>query len=310
MSGKIVLLAATHRGYLFLKKLHELVPDYHITVFSFREEPWEPPFFEKMRELTLAIGGTFFEAKKVGDQKFQDFLQSDQIELMFCVSWRYMVPASIYRKPFRGAYVFHDSLLPRYRGFSPTVWAMVNGESETGVTLFEMVDEVDAGGIVAQKAVSIDDEDTIQSVLEKVTASYIDLLEKNLMPLLLGTAEKYPQDHTRATFTCKRLPDDNRIDWCASSKSIYNLIRAVSYPYPGAYTSLNGKKLLVWSAELVEDGPRYEGIIPGRVVAFRRGEGATVLTASGPLLLREVQIEGGERVCASLVLNRLSYTLK
>lgn len=310
MPGQIVLFAATERGCLFLKRLKRLVPDYNITVFSFREEPWEPPFFEEIHELTTEVGGSFFEARNVGDGQFRDFWQNQEVELIFCVSWRYMVPSLVYQKATKGTYVFHDSMLPRYRGFSPTVWAMINGERQAGVTLFEMTDEVDAGDIVDQKEVIIGADETIQTIIGRVTETYLLLLERNLSPLLENTAKKTPQDHAQATYTCKRLPEDNRIDWSSPARSIYNLIRAVTSPYPGAYTTLNGKKMRIWSARLLDNGPRYDGIVPGRVVKFHQGEGAMVLAKGGMLLLQDVQFEGEERVCASRVLNRLSYTLE
>lgn len=306
---RIVLLCATRRGYLFLKRLTELLPQAEFVVFSFRETPWEPPFLEDIRQLTLAIGGQFFEGKQVGGRDFRGFWESTSVDLMFAVSWRYMIPADIYLRPSLGTFVFHDSLLPEYRGFSPTVWAIINGEDHTGVTLFEIAEEMDAGDIVDQERVPIGPNETIAVVMERVTQTYLDLLERNLDDLINGTAPRYPQDHSRATYTCKRLPEDNQIDWAASTNSIYNLIRAVSAPYPGAYTYLSGQKMRVWSARQVTNAHRYVGRIPGRVVEVRPGEGSVVLTGDGALLLSEVQMEGGEITCASNLLNSPSHTL-
>jgi methionyl-tRNA formyltransferase len=305
----IVLLCATRRGYLFLKRLIELLPRVDLTVFSFREEPWEPPFLEDIRELTLASGGQFFESRQVASQRWSWFWESTKVDLMFLVNWRYIIPSSVYLRPRLGTFAFHDSLLPEYRGFSPTVWAIINGEDHTGVTLFKINDEVDAGDIVDQERVPIGPDDTIAVVMERVTQTYLDLLERNLDDLIKGTARLYPQDHSRATYTCKRLPEDNQIDWTASSESIYNLIRAVSAPYPGAYTYLSGRKMRVWSARRVTNVPRYVGRVPGRVIEVRPGEGAVVLTGDGALLLTQVQMEGGQIVCAADVLNSLSLTL-
>jgi methionyl-tRNA formyltransferase len=305
----IVLLCATRRGYLFLKRLIELLPRVDLTVFSFREEPWEPPFLDDIRELTLASGGQFFESRQVASQRWSWFWESTKVDLMFLVNWRYIIPSSVYLRPRLGTFAFHDSLLPEYRGFSPTVWAIINGEDHTGVTLFKINDEVDAGDIVDQERVPIGPDDTIAVVMERVTQTYLDLLERNLDDLIKGTARLYPQDHSRATYTCKRLPEDNQIDWTASSESIYNLIRAVSAPYPGAYTYLSGRKMRVWSARRVTNVPRYVGRVPGRVIEVRPGEGAVVLTGDGALLLTQVQMEGGQIVCAADVLNSLSLTL-
>jgi methionyl-tRNA formyltransferase len=301
----IALACATRRGYRMLEKLIALAPDAELTVFSFREEAHEPPFVDDIRALAEGHGARFFEGRRVEAPK--DFWESAQVDLMLVVSWRYLIPEAIYRRPVRGTFILHDSLLPTYRGFAPTVWAIVNGEDHTGVTLFEIADDVDSGDMVAQKRVPIAPDDTIADVLEAVTRAYLAVLEDNLFPLLDGSAPRTPQDHTLATFTCKRTLDDNKIDWTQSTAVIYNLIRAVTMPYPGAFTTLGGQKLTIWAARPVERN--YVGRIPGRVVEFRRGEGSVVLTGDGALLITEVQREGEARVNAADVLNSLSQTL-
>lgn len=306
---RIALLCATRRGYLFLKKLTELLPQCQLVVFSFREEAWEPAFLDDIRELTVASGGQLFEATQVGSPRWSKFWKSTSVDLMFVVSWRYMIPATVYRRPRLGTFVFHDSLLPQYRGFAPTVWAIINGETHTGVTLFEIADEVDAGDIVDQQRIPIGMDDSIAVVMERVTQAYLDMLERNLDKLMDRSAPRYPQDHSRATYTCKRTPDDNRIDWTASSRSIYNLIRAVSAPYPGAYTHLSGQRIRVWAARELANAHQHVGRIVGRVVERRPGEGSVVLTGDGALLLTQVQLEGGDIVSAAEVLDSVSQTL-
>lgn len=301
----IVLLCATRRGYRVLEKLIALAPDAKLTVFSFREEAHEPPFVDDIRGLAESHGAQFFETRKVSSKG--EFWESTPVDLMLVVSWRYLIPAEIYRKPARGTFVFHDSPLPAYRGFAPTVWAIVNGEDHTGVTLFEIADAVDSGDIVAQQRVAIEADDTIAEVIERVTAAYLDVLAANLPALLDGSAPRAPQDQTQATFTCKRLPDDNQIDWTQPTATIYNLIRAVTTPYPGAFTTLAGRKLTIWRARPVER--RYVGSVPGRVVEIKPGEGCVVLTGDGALLVSEVQLEGEGRSEAPAVLNSLAQTL-
>jgi methionyl-tRNA formyltransferase len=306
---KIVLLCATRRGLLVLKKLADLAPQAELVVFSFREEPWEPPFLDAIREQTLAAGGIFHEARQVGADKWKSFWESTPVDLMLAVSWRYLVPPQVYRKAKSGAFVFHDALLPAYRGFAPTVWAIANGEDHTGVTLFEIAEGVDEGGIVDQERVPIGPDETITIVIERVSEMYLRLLERNLPSLLDGTAPRRAQDHSRATFTCRRTPEDNAIDWRSSTLNIFNLIRAVTAPYSGAFTSLAGKKLTIWAAQRLSPRPDYVGRVPGRVVEIRSGVGAVVLTGDGALLLTQVQTEGGPVVCAAEILNSLSLTL-
>jgi methionyl-tRNA formyltransferase len=306
---RIVLPCATRRGYLFLEKLAELRPDIELVVFSFQEDPWEPPFRDGIRDLTLSHGGQFFETRRLDSPSLASFWETTPVDLMMVVSWRYLIPASIYRRPRLGTFVFHDSLLPAYRGFSPSLWAIINGEDHTGATLFEIADAVDSGDIVDQERVPIGSDDTISNVMERVTQAYLTLLERNLNGLLDGCAPRFPQDHSKATFTCKRLPEDNLIDWTQPSERIYNLIRAVTAPYPGAYTYLDGKKLIVWSAQRLPDYPLYIGRVPGRVVEIRPGVGTVVLTGDGALLLTNVQPEGQDAAGAADVLNRITHTL-
>jgi methionyl-tRNA formyltransferase len=306
---RIVTLCATRRGYLFVQKLAELAPRAELVVFSFAEVPWEPRYLDDIRKLTLAQGGHFFEAKQVGSSRWGQFWESTPVDLMFAVSWRYMIPASVYQKPRLGTFVLHDSMLPKYRGFSPTVWSIINGEDHTGVTLFEIADGVDEGDIIAQKPVPIGPDATIAAVMEQVTQTYLDLLAQNLDGLLSGTAPRYPQDHSQATYTSKRLPEDNQIDWTGSTERAFNLIRATSTPYSGAYTYLDGQKIRIWSAKRPPNARSYIGRVPGRVIEVRPGEGSLVLTGDGSLLLTEVQLEDGEATCATNVLNHLSQTL-
>lgn len=302
---RIALLCATQRGKLLLDRLRELAPAAELVVASFREEPHEPPFLDEIRAAALRHGAVFREMKKAdADPAFWAGL-----DLMLVACWRYRIPPSIYQRPRRGTFVFHDSLLPRYRGFAPTVWAIINGEAETGATLFRIAEGVDTGDIVAQERVPIGPDETIDQVMARVTEAYLRLLASNLQPLLDGTARATPQDPAQATYTCKRLPEDNRIDWARSTAQIHNLIRATTRPYPGAFTFLAGRKLTIWSARPVVPAVRYVGAVPGRVVEILPGQGSMVLTGDGQLLVRRVQLDGEPETEATQVLRRLSQTL-
>lgn len=306
----IVVLCATNRGYQFLERLLELGSDHQFTVFSFREEPWEPAFLDDIQALAERHDATFYESRNVSHKKWTDFWSNNPIDLMFMVSWRYLVPPSIYQLAELGSYVFHDSLLPTYRGFAPTVWAMINGESQTGVTLFEVVEEVDAGDILDQQAVPITQTDTIADVVDKVTQTYLDLITKNFDTLISGQAKLTPQNHDEATFTCKWTPDDALIDWSKSSQEIYNLIRATTRPYPGAFCYLDGQKLTIWSAELQDNPRNYVASVHGRVAEIYKDVGTVILTGDSTILLKDVQLEGEDIVNASHVLKSPSKTLK
>jgi methionyl-tRNA formyltransferase len=306
----IVLACATLRGVAFARKLAELAPEARLTLFSFREEPHEPPYLETLRAFADETGAQFYEARQLGSARWREFWAQQPIDLMFLVSWRYLIPREVYQKPRLGTFVFHDSLLPRYRGFAPTVWAIINGEDHTGVTLFEIAEGMDAGDIVAQERIPIAPDDTIADVLPRVTACYLNLLELNLPLLLGGNAPRTRQDHSLATFTCKRLVEDNRIDWSLPTSTVYNLIRASVAPYPGALTSWRGKHVRIWGAtRLPPNYPHYVGRIPGRVVEARPGQGVVVLTGDGALFITTAQIEDAPPATADQLFGSVTDTL-
>ena len=306
----VCICAATKRGLRFITRLSALLPDTNLVVCSFRESPEEPRFFDEIRAFACGRKRTaFLEARNTGSERHATFWQTYPFDLLFAVSWRYMIPEHLYSRARLGAFVFHDSLLPEYRGFAPTVWAVVNGSDHTGATLFHIADEIDSGDIVDQERVPIDRDDAIADVMDRVTGAYLRLLERNLASLIAGTAARRPQDPAGATYTCRRTPDDNYIDWRRNTSDIYNLIRGVTWPYPGAYTFLNGRILRIWRARMPELPQSWVGRIPGRVVAFRENEWARVLTGDGALDLMEVQLQDGPPVCAGSILNSLNITL-
>ncbi len=305
----VYVLCATRRGESFLNRLFQLCPEDHVSVFSFRETPWEPDYFDRIRTLADSHKARFFEATNVAHPKLNSLWQSAEPDLIFVVSWRYLIPMTIAQRAKLGCIVFHDSLLPAYRGFAPTNWAIINGESQTGATMFHLVEEMDAGDIIDQIAIPIGPDNTINAVMDKVTQAYLTLLEQNLALLKENKAPQRKQNHSRATYTCKRTPEDGEIDWSRSAHDIYNLIRASTHPYTGAFTWLNGQKMAVWSARRLGNYRNYIGAIPGAIAEIRKGEGAVVMAGEGELLLENVQLEGQEPVEASQVVNKLSIRL-
>jgi methionyl-tRNA formyltransferase len=289
--------------------LAECAPEADLAVVTFREEPWEPPFLAYTKKAALEVGAGFTEFDRRDPKRWEETEGLADADLLLAVNWRYFFPRSVYEPPSLGAYIFHDALLPHYRGFSPVVWAMMNGEKETGVSLIACDQEIDAGGMVDQVAVPIGEEESIAQVTEKVTGAYLDVLERNLPSLLAGKADLADQDHSQATYTCKLVPADAQIDWTLSTETIHNLIRAYSQPYPGAYTFLNGERLTIWAATHVDLNRRYTGRVPGRVVQVREDEGTIVLTGDGALLVTDVQAEGPKPTNATEIIRGLSMTL-
>ncbi len=288
---RIVLCCATRRGLRVLERIAPGVPAGSLAVVSFRETAVEPPYLDRIRETALNAGALFAEGTKLDSGEAGALIAAEPPDLLMAVNWRYLIPPAVYERCPLGAWVFHDSLLPRYRGFSPTVWAIANGERETGVTLFRMAERVDEGEIADQAAVPIGPGETIGPVFDRVTEAYLDLLDRNLPALMSGTVKTAPQDHSQASYFPRRTPEDNRIRWDGPARRIFDLVRAVTRPYPGAWTLYQGRKLTLWEAKPA--AAPVPAAPPGTVTASGPG-GFTVAAGDGSLLVTEFGLENGE----------------
>ena len=186
---------------------------------------------------------------------FAEQIKAMEPDLILVIGWYYMIPASVRDLAPLGCTGIHASLLPRYRGGAPLVWAMINGEKETGLTLFHMTDGVDDGDVVGQKKFAIEESDTIRELLQKTETASLELLEEVIPQFANGTAPRIPQDQSKATHFPQRKPEDGLIDWAKSPQEIKNFIRAQTKPYPGAFTFINGKKVMLWDADVIDDQP-------------------------------------------------------
>jgi methionyl-tRNA formyltransferase len=304
----IVLFGASTRAIRFLEKLINLRPADRIIVLSFPEDRWEPPFFDVIREMTISSGNEFHEMKGIGPRGWSDLVVDRQIDVLLAVGWRYLIPPAVYESTINASVVFHNSLLPKYRGFAPSNWAIINGETETGATMFLMSETVDSGPIIDQRSFPIGPDDTIREVEANVTESYISLLESNIDGLLSGDFSASPQDHNQATLTTKRVPADGEIDWSRSAKSIHNLVRALADPWPGAFTTLGGRKLTIRSTRRYE-GPELVGSVPGRVIDLSDGDSVTIATGEGAIVIETVQYVDEDVTSAGKVIRSIGDTL-
>jgi len=210
---------------------------------------------------------------------------------IFSFYYRNMISAELLAIPRLGALNLHGSYLPRYRGRVPVNWAVINGETETGATLHYMVAKPDAGDIVDQERIEIAFSDTAQDVFGKVTDAAVRVIARAWPLLRNGKAARIPMDLAEGSYYGGRKPDDGLIDWTQSAVRIYNLIRGVTHPYPGAFTWLGGKKLTIWQAWPVEG----QGV-PGQIMSQSP---LLVATGQGALEIRSLQFEGGQECAAA-----------
>ena len=183
---------------------------------------------------------------------YNDF-ESLEPDFVLAIGWYYMLPTNFCILPKKGFAGIHASLLPKYRGNAPLVWAMINGEKETGVSFFYFDNDIDSGDIIGQKSFFIEEKDTIADILVKTTIASKEVLLEKLPEIENNSLKRIKQDHSKATIYPKRSPKDGEIDWNWDSQKIKNFINAQTKPYPGAFTTINGKKIILWDAEILDE---------------------------------------------------------
>jgi len=200
-------------------------------------------------------------------------------DLILSVYYRNMVSTKVLEIPRLGAFNMHGSLLPKYRGRAPINWAVLHGEPRIGMTLHKMVKRADAGDIVDQQGVDIGPRDTAEQAFRKVLPCARAVLARQIDALLSGTARATPQDESQATYFGGRTPEDGRIDFAKTSAEIFNLIRAVTDPYPGAFVDVTpaNARLMIWWAE--PDSPAVRDAL---VRAARARRDITPIAATAP----------------------------
>ena len=197
---------------------------------------------------------------KINTTSYLDYLKQWQPDLLCALGWYYMIPRKVRDLAPLGCVGIHASLLPKYRGGAPIPWAIINGEQETGVSFFYLEDGVDNGDIIGQVKFPIKDEDDCSTIYAKATRAAISLLRDFLPQLKAGTAPRIPQDESQATYYPQRKPEDGLIDWSWSAKRIRDFIRAQTRPYPGAFMYIQGKKITIWDADIVEVDGDYSNL--------------------------------------------------
>lgn len=203
----------------------------------------------------------------------------------------------------------HYSPLPTYRGRANVNWTVINNEPCTAITIHQISPKLDAGNILFQRLIPIHSDHTVADLYQQLNEIQKQYLGETVVQLLSGY-EGVPQVQAEATYCCTRLPEDGEIDWFASTQSIDRLVRALVLPFPGAYTYLHGKKLIIWRAQPVDPAPTYAGRIPGRIVGRSKQAGfVDVLTGDGILRIFEVQLEGEAKTVPTNVIQSVKSTL-
>jgi methionyl-tRNA formyltransferase len=254
-----------------------------VALVTHEDNPGERIWFKTPAEAARARGVPVHTPEKVGTPEWVERIAQMRPDLILSAYYRNMISTKVLGLAPLGAFNMHGSLLPKYRGRAPINWAVLHGEPRIGMTLHRMVKEPDAGNIVDQEGADIGPRDTAEQAFRKVLPCARRVLQRQIGALLSGTARETPQDASQATYFGGRKPEDGRIDWKRSSVEIFNLIRAVTDPYPGAFTDAGAARLMVWWAEADSSAARRKGGKPGEVlsvspIVVATGDGALELT--------------------------------
>ncbi|WP_220719378.1 bifunctional UDP-4-amino-4-deoxy-L-arabinose formyltransferase/UDP-glucuronic acid oxidase ArnA [Agarivorans litoreus] len=256
-------------------------------VFTHLDDGNENVFFESVAKLAARNGIPVFAPEDVNHPLWIEKIKAMQPEVFFSFYYRSMISQAVLELAPKGGFNLHGSLLPRYRGRAPVNWALLNGETETGVTLHAMTSKADAGDIVAQEKLSINADDTAATLHSRLTELSSQLLATTLPQLIAGTHSLSAQDESQATVFGRRTPADGEIKWADNAQTIFNLCRAVTEPFPGAFTFLGERKVIFWSTSASEQ--EFDAT-PGTIVATAP---LTIACTQGSLIVNAGQTENG-----------------
>jgi len=265
-------------------------------VVTHRDHPGETLWFSRVADTAADLGLPVVYAEDLDPQALAAQVASAAPEVIFSFYFRSMLPSSILECARLGAFNMHGSLLPRFRGRAPTNWAVLKGATETGATLHRMVARPDAGTIVDQCAVPILPDDTARQVFDKVCVAAEVVLWRSLPAIAGGCAPEHANDLSQGSYFGGRKPEDGRIDWTRSAAEVYNLIRAVAPPYPGAFTDCAGRRLVVAEARRRIAPLSRPAAAAGLAVDDGRMVG---VCGDGGLIDIRVLLEGGRSVDAA-----------
>jgi methionyl-tRNA formyltransferase len=287
---RIAVFAYSHTGHACLKFLLERGENV-VLVATHADDPLETAWFPSVAELARSRSIEPVLVEDPADPAFLATVRAAAPELVFSFYFRHILPPEILALPRRGAFNMHGSLLPAYRGRAPVNWAILNGETGTGATLHVMDARADAGDIVDQEPVEIGPDDSALDVQHRVSEAAVSILARRIEELKAGTAPRRPQDEALATKFPRRRPDDGLIDWSQSAKRVHDLVRAVTHPFPGAFTNVfGGGRTIIWKTRLPNLGAH--DTFPGQV---RREEGRLFVACGDDRYVEilSLQREGG-----------------
>lgn len=258
------------------------------------------PKSSRIKQVAESFGLEIFQPLQLKDEATRAFLTKFHPEVMVVVAYGHILPPWMLDFPRLGCVNLHASLLPKYRGAAPIPWALIRGERSTGVTTMKMDAGLDTGHILLQREIEIREDDTTETLSERLSALGAELMVETLRGLERGEIEPRPQDHRLVTLAPKVKKEDGRIDWSLEAEAIARRVRGLR-PWPGAYTTFRDKNLHIWAAAPAL-APAPSQLEPGTLVV--EGQKLSVVCGTRSFLeVKELQLQGRMRLSARDFLN-------
>lgn len=262
------------------------------------------PDKKKNRGLSLAITPVktvaeekeikIYQPQQINSVEAIEFLKQLNADLFVIIAYGQILSLDILNIPKIFSINLHASLLPKYRGAAPINWAIINGDTQTGLTIIKMNEEMDRGEIILQKKINIDTIDTAATLEKKLATEGADLLLECLDKIENRNFKLKPQDETKVSFAPKLKKKDGLVNWQAQAIQILNLIRGTT-DWPGAFTYYNGKLLKIYKAKVSSSVPEFASSLPGKIIEVSK-KGIVVAAGKDNLIIEELQIEGKRRM--------------
>jgi len=284
---RCVLFAYHDTGYACIEALLALGAPI-AALFTHQDDPHEEIWWRSCADLAARNSIPVFTPERI-DKDVVARVAALHPDVIYSVYYRYLLPDAILNSAAIGAFNLHGSLLPKYRGRAPVNWMIVNGEREAGLTLHHMVARADAGDIVGQRSCVIEDSDTALTLYRKLVPLGAAIFREYHPLIVAGRAPRMKQDLAQGSYFGRRRPQDGRIDWRWPARRIFNLVRAVTHPYPGAFCYATGEKLFVWEARIANENGTMGA--PGEIIG-EANEGLEIAAGLGSLIVTRAQFEG------------------
>jgi methionyl-tRNA formyltransferase len=294
---KIVLFAHQNWGTKSIETIlstsHEIL---HVFTHPIDMDKNEKVWYDSVKEKCITNNIPVSERISINDEDVS-FILNLKPDLILSLGWRRLLPNSIYSFPSYGTINLHDGLLPKYRGFAPINWALINNEKEAGLTFHYIDDSADTGNIILQTKTKIEKNDTAKNVYDKLLAKIPDFILKLFSLVESNNIPTIHQTSSEGFFCARRFPEDGKINWNQDRLKIFNLIRALSDPYPNAFFIYDDEKFFIKTAVLFEEDFRGEF---GKICAILKN--GIIITCGNDyssnqaILLSEIEDSSGKKI--------------